>query len=195
MLPMNFSPPLIQPRAELELPNGNVVLATDTVGFIQKLPTSLIAAFRATLEEIREADLLLHVVDVTHPQSWGQAQAVLQTLVEIEAAEIPVLTVLNKIDRLPNSKQAVQALENFPGAVAISALNRDGIDILLKKVNEHLFENYSEVEITIPYNEGSLIALFHDIGQVERTEHVENGVKIIGRIPGRLLAQFRPYLK
>jgi len=179
----------------VELPNGNVVLATDTVGFIQKLPTSLIAAFRATLEEIREADLLLHVVDVTHPQSWGQAQAVLQTLVEIEAAEIPVLTVLNKIDRLADSKQAVQALENFPGAVAISALNGDGIDILLKKVNEHLFENYSEVEITIPYSEGSLIALFHDIGQVERTEHVETGVKIIGRIPGRLLAQFRPYLK
>src|SRR5512139_2067413 len=115
----------------VELPGGHLALFTDTVGFIQKLPTALVAAFRATLEEIGEADLLLHMVDVTHTNARAQADAVLQTLGEIEADHIPVLTVLNKIDRLPNPEKARQAVEGFPNAVAISALKGDGIPELL----------------------------------------------------------------
>jgi GTP-binding protein HflX len=179
----------------VELPGGNTVLMTDTVGFIQKLPTQLVAAFRATLEEIKEADLLLHVVDVTHPQTWGQAQAVLQTLTEIEADDIPVLTALNKIDTFHDPDTAVEAMADFPGAVAISALYGTGIELLLDKINEYLFENHTEISVRIPYQNGPLIALFHEVGQVERIEHTETGVEIKGRIPGRLIAQFRTYQK
>lgn len=83
---------------KIKLPNGQQALLSDTVGFIQKLPTTLIAAFRATLEEIAEADLLLHIIDVTHPNSFAQAKSVLETLNEIGAGDIPIITVLNKID-------------------------------------------------------------------------------------------------
>lgn len=179
----------------VELPGGNFVLITDTVGFIQKLPTPLVAAFRATLEEIKEADLLLHIIDITHPQTWGQARAVLETLVDIQADKIPVLTVLNKIDKLPDKNLAIQALSDFPGAVAVSALHAEGIEVLLQKINDFLFEKYIEIVVQLPYKEGALIAMFHEIGEVDRVEHSENEVEIKGKIPGRVLAQFRPFQK
>jgi len=179
----------------VELPGGNTILITDTVGFIQKLPTTLVAAFRATLEEIKEADMLLHVVDVTHPQAWGQAKAVLETLEDIEADTIPVLTALNKIDKIPDHNLVNQTLSGFPGAVAISALRAEGIETLLSKINQFLFENYAEIVVQLPYKEGGLISLFHDLGEVDRIEHNEDVVEIKGKIPGRVLAQFRPFQK
>jgi GTP-binding protein HflX len=123
------------------LPGGHIALFTDTVGFIQKLPTELVAAFRATLEEIAEADLLLHVVDSTHLNVRQQAEAVHQTLSEIEAGHIPVLIVMNKIDRLEEPTKALQALQDFPNSVAISALTGLGINELLKAVNDQLLKS------------------------------------------------------
>lgn len=178
----------------VELPSGNMILVTDTVGFIQKLPTELIAAFRATLEEIVEADLLMHVVDVTHANAKAQAEAVYQTLSEIEADHIPTLSVLNKIDLLADPENARLALANFPNSVAISALTGEGIQDLLGRVNEHLYETYSSVLVRLPYQEGGLIAAFHDQGQVERVEQTHQGVLIQGRLPGRLLARYQPFL-
>ena len=179
----------------VELPGGHLALFTDTVGFIQKLPTNLVAAFRATLEEIAEADLLLHVVDVTHPNAQEQARAVYQTLEEIEADHIPVLVALNKIDQLPNREYAQLALEDYPSAVAISALTRQGLPDLLKAVSEQLFENLEEISVWLPYDEGGLISQFHELGQVERLEHGNGGVAIQGRIPGRLIARFQAFTK
>lgn len=178
----------------VELPGGNMALCTDTVGFIQKLPTELVAAFRATLEEIAEADLLLHMVDITHPNAQAQAEAVHQTLVEIEADHIPVLTVLNKIDRLQDPEGAQRALLGYPNSVAISALSGQGIPDLLQAINESLYENYTPIMIQLPYQQGNLISLFHELGQVERIEHIRGGVKIQGRLPGRLLARYQPFL-
>jgi len=178
----------------VELPGGNMALCTDTVGFIQKLPTELVAAFRATLEEIAEADLLLHMVDITHPNAQAQAEAVHQTLVEIEADHIPVLTVLNKIDRLQDPEGAQRALQGYPNSVAISALSGQGIPDLLQAINESLYENYTPIMIQLPYQQGNLISLFHELGQVERIEHIRGGVKIQGRLPGRLLARYQPFL-
>ncbi|MBN2502707.1 MAG: GTPase HflX [Anaerolineales bacterium] len=177
----------------VELPGGHAALFTDTVGFIQKLPTQLVAAFRATLEEIADAELLLHVIDVTHPNAQAQAEAVHQTLAEIEADHIPILTVLNKIDRFGNPEMANVALENFPDAVAISALKEQGFDELLATITRKLYENYVEVSVELPYEQGALIALFHEQGQVDRVEHTRLGVEIDGRIPGRLLARYRPF--
>lgn len=176
------------------LPGGNLALFTDTVGFIQKLPTALVAAFRATLEEIAEADLLLHIIDVTHPNAHAQADAVLQTLGEIEADHIPVVTALNKIDRLPDPEIATAALDQYPSSVAISALTGEGIPRLLEAVNRHLYEDYASITVRLPYQEGSLIALFHDQGQVERIEQVHGGTVLAGRLPGRLLARYQPFV-
>ncbi len=177
----------------VELPNGHLALFTDTVGFIQKLPTTLVAAFRATLEEIAEADLLLHIVDITHLNAIAQAQAVHETLRDIGADHVPVVVALNKIDRLKSPERASQSLSNFPKAVAISALKGNGIDELLKLISEQLYENYVEITVRLPYDEGALIALFHEQGQVERVEHDRKGVLIQGRLPGRMLARFNQF--
>jgi GTP-binding protein HflX len=177
----------------VDLPGSHTALFTDTVGFIQKLPTNLVAAFRATLEEIAEADLLLHVVDITHSNAQAQAEAVLQTLAEIEADHIPVLTVLNKIDALADADRARQAVENFQNAVAISALTGQGIHDLLNKVNQQLFETYVSITVFLPFQQGALISLFHEYGQIEHIQNTHRGVKIQGTLPGRLLARFQPF--
>ncbi len=178
----------------VELPGGHLALFTDTVGFIQKLPTSLVAAFRATLEEITEADLLLHVVDITHPHAQAQAAAVLQTLGEIGADHIPVLSVLNKIDLLSDPNRAQMTLEAFPNAVAISALTGQGIPELLQAVSDKLYATYEAVAVDLPYEQGGLIALFHEMGQIESVQHHRGGVKIRGRLPGRLMARYAPFV-
>ncbi len=178
----------------VNLPDGQQILVTDTVGFIQKLPTTLVAAFRATLEEIAEADLLLHIIDITHPQAISQAEAVNKTLQEIEADDLPSLPVLNKIDRLDDYAQAEKAMETFTGAVAISALHGEGIDQLLEKVKEKLFESYQSVTVEVPYSKGDLISLFHEEGQVESITNEYEGVLIQGKLPLRLLARYKDYL-
>ena len=179
----------------VELPGGHLALFTDTVGFIQKLPTALVAAFRATLEEIAEADLLLHVVDITHPNVMAQAKAVQLTLGEIEADHVPVVTVVNKIDRLADPEKARQNLEIFSTAEAISALTGEGINDLLATISEQLYETYQSVKVFLPYQQGGLISLFHESGQVERLEHVSGGVLIKGKLPGRLVARFKPFTR
>ncbi len=177
----------------VEISGGYQALFTDTVGFIQKLPTTLVAAFRATLEEISEADLLLHVVDISHPNAMNQAESVHETLADIDANHVPVITVLNKIDRLMDPSAARNALEHFPQAVAISARTGEGIDDLLGMLRSTLFETFTPILVRLPYQQGQLISLFHELGQVERLEHGRKGVRIQGRIPGRLTAQFKPW--
>jgi GTP-binding protein HflX len=179
----------------VEFPGGQVALFTDTVGFIQKLPTTLVAAFRATLEEIAEADLLVHVVDVTHSNALAQAKAVYQTLEEINADQIPVLVALNKIDLLPDAEGARRALESFPNSVAISALTGAGVKDLLSAINEMLFENFVDISVWLPYQEGALISMFHEQGQIDMIEHQDGGMLIEGRLPGRLTSRFSAYIK
>jgi len=131
----------------VELPQGLVVLFTDTVGFIQKLPTQLVAAFRATLEEVTEADLLLHVIDITHPNVYEQVAAVHDTLVEIGATEKPVLNALNKIDRFRDPQALADLLAEFPDSIPISALRGDGLDALLARVEEVLQVRMVSVDV------------------------------------------------
>jgi GTP-binding protein HflX len=163
------------------------------VGFIQKLPTTLVAAFHATLEEISEADLLIHVVDISHPNAINQSEAVQETLEEIEAGHIPVLTALNKIDRLSDPAAARRTVEQFPQSVAISAHTGEGLEDLLERVSTMLYETFTPITVRLPYQQGQLISLFHEFGQVERLEHGRKGVLMQGRIPGRLMAQFQSW--
>ena len=178
-----------------ELPGNRLALFTDTVGFIQKLPTQLVAAFRATLEEITEADLLLHVVDVTHPHALAQVRAVEKTLRELNVDGLPCVTALNKIDRLPESMSLSQVLPApSETAIPISALTHRGLDELLQRVEEMLYEQMVPMQVILPYREGSLLAIFHQHGSVERIQHMSDGVHITGRLPGRLVTTFRPYV-
>ncbi|MFH2103198.1 MAG: GTPase HflX [Chloroflexota bacterium] len=174
----------------VELPGGYIALFTDTVGFIQKLPTTLFAAFRATLEEIADAELILHVVDLSHPNALNQVEAVHITLKEIGASHIPVITALNKVDRLPDPQAASHAVEQFPQAIAISAMTGHGIPELLDTIRLNLFERFIPIFVRIPYKEARLIALFHEHGQLDRIVHRRKDVEIQGKVPGRLAAQF-----
>jgi GTP-binding protein HflX len=178
----------------VELPGGYQALMTDTVGFIQKLPTTLVEAFHATLEEIVEADLLLHVVDISHPNALNQFQSVQDTLDQLGAHHIPVVTALNKVDQL-RDPEAAKASANAisPKAVTISALKGPGIPDLLRVIQEELYETYMPILVKLPYQQGALISLFHEAGQVERIEHERGGVLMQGRIPGRLVAQFNDW--
>ena len=176
----------------VELPGGYQALITDTVGFIQKLPTTLIESFHATLEEIVEADLLLHVVDISHPNALNQFESVQQTLDELGAQHIPVVTALNKMDKLRDPESAKEAVSRFSKkAVTISGLKGSGISDLLRLIQEALYETYAPILVRLPYQQGALISLFHEAGQIERIEHGRGGVLMQGRIPGRLLAQFK----
>jgi len=177
----------------VELPGGYQALFTDTVGFIQKLPTTLVESFHATLEEIVEADLLLHVVDISHPNALNQFESVQQTLEELGAQHIPVVTALNKVDRLRDPEAAQDAASRFSKAITISALDGSGIKDLLKIVQEELYETYASILVRLPYQQGALISLFHEAGRIERVEHGRGGVLMQGRIPGRLLAQFNSW--
>lgn len=178
----------------VELPSGEQILVTDTVGFIQKLPTQLVAAFRATLEEISESELLIHVVDINHPNALAQWRSVNQTLKDIQADHIPVITALNKIDLLPDPVNAQEISQFFNNAIAISAQKGLGIKGLLSGLEENLFRNFLPIDVTLPYTEGYLLSQLHDLGIVERIEHLREGTRIKARIPGRLVASFKEYL-
>ncbi|MGB2895724.1 MAG: GTPase HflX [Anaerolineales bacterium] len=173
---------------------GHPLLFTDTVGFIQKLPTALIAAFRATLEEINEADLLLHVVDITHANAASQAEAVQITLEEIQISGIPMITALNKIDRLPDDELVFEQVDSFERAVPISALTGEGVDTLLAVIEREMFEDSLAVTVELPYKEGRLISMFHDYGEVANISYNREFVGISGKLPQRLEREFRPYL-
>ena len=177
----------------LSLPSGNVVLLTDTVGFIQKLPTNLIAAFRATLEEISEADLLLHVIDIDHTNTIAQWNSVMKTLIDISAGNIPVLTVLNKIDKSEKHEEIKKRYPEYADGILISALKTIGIDHLLSEIDQILFEKYTKITAKIPYKNGKLISLFHQFGKIEKIEHGVGSVLISGSIPGRMIADFERF--
>ncbi len=177
----------------VRLPGGKTVLLTDTVGFIQKLPTSLIAAFRATLEEISEADLLLHLVDISHPNAREHVHAVHQTLQTLGLQGIPVITAINKIDKIPHD-HAESLLKGYPNTAMLSALTGEGIPSLLQTIERVLYSTMDFVRVKLPFNAGRLLNVFYEEGAIESLVHRSDGILISGRIPASWLSEFRPYL-
>ena len=175
------------------LPGNQEALFTDTVGFIQKLPTRLIAAFHATLEEVTDADLLLEVVDVSHENAIEQSETVNDVLRDLNASDKPRVTALNKMDLLDEPEELDTTL--YPNAVPISALHHTGLDALLEKVAQVLAASMEMVQVLIPYPKGELVELFHRRGHVDAEEHRPEGTFIAGRIPHLLQGYYRPYLK
>lgn len=175
------------------MPGGRELLFTDTVGFIQKLPTQIVAAFRATLEEIAEADLLLHVVDATHPQAAAQFEAVEDTLAELEVDHLPSVVALNKIDLLSDGVNPASGLVVTGPSVAVSAVTGQGMDDLLIAVEAAMVRYLEPVAILLPYQRGDLLSMFYERGQVDAETHVPEGVRMYGRLPSRLLPYFEQY--
>jgi GTP-binding protein HflX len=175
----------------LLLPGNQEVLLTDTVGFIQKLPTRLIAAFRATLEEVTDADLLLEVVDISHENAIEQSETVNDILQELGVNEKPRVTALNKSDLLDDAAEIDTSL--YANAVTVSALRESGLDTLRGKIAQALADRMEKVEVTIPYTKGELVELFHRRGHVEQEEHQPQGTYLAGRIPRTLRGYYAQY--
>jgi GTP-binding protein HflX len=178
----------------IKLPGGREVLATDTVGFIQKLPTTLVAAFRATLEEIAEADLILHVVDITHINVEQQAATVLQVLAELNATEQPIITAVNKIDALPDRSFSEPGEPEADNAVAISALTGEGLPELLARIEETLDADLVSLDLLVPYQRGDLLGLIHQRGVISRETHELTGTRLSARVSRELAHRLEPYL-
>jgi GTP-binding protein HflX len=170
----------------VKLPAGSELLVTDTVGFIQKLPTTLVAAFRATLEEIVDADLLLHIVDANHVNARAHISAVHSTLEEIGGAEIPMILVLNKMDAVHYQTELQQLLDE---AISISALTGEGTDQLLLVIEDALLKSMVKMDVTVPYSDGQLIHLIHEHGVVDHVVHEDSVVRIVGRVPRHLVSK------
>ena len=172
------------------LPSHRRILLSDTVGFIRRLPTTLVKAFRATLEEVTDATMILHVVDVSAPQAAEHAEHVLQVLREIGAGQVSQLLVLNKMDRVsPEELHAgrdVAARANAP-SVAVSALTGEGIDRLLEKVDEILpFDPLSRVQFSFPIGEGASISLVHQLGRVIDVRYTDRCCEMEAEVPESL---------
>nr|MBA3826978.1 GTPase HflX [Ktedonobacterales bacterium] len=175
----------------LILPSKQEVLLTDTVGFIQKLPTTLVAAFRATLEEVREADILLEVVDINHENAVEQSETVQQVLGELGAGDKPRLTALNKVDLLDDPAEADRTL--FPNAVPISALRHEGFNELMDVLGRVVAATMERVRVKIPFERGDLVELFHRRGRVREEAHLASGTYLEGFLPPQLHDIFAPY--
>ena len=180
----------------LPLPSGREILLTDTVGFIQKLPTDLVAAFRATLEEVTEADVIIQVLDLSSPAALEQAETVEQVLADLEAADKPKVIALNKVDLLgpATRRRAIAALsERYPGAVAISATKRTGLDELLGALDQATRGDAVPLEMLVPYGREGVLAELRKIGGVERTEYVQDGTRAWGWAPRHAARRFEEF--
>jgi len=169
----------------VRLEGGQEILLTDTVGFVQRLPTTLVAAFRATLEEVAEADLLVHVVDASSPSIHVQIEAVEQVLEGIGAGGRPTVLALNKIDVLPcDVTFQLEGMAATLPLARVSALQGDGIDDLLHCISENLLLQFTALDVLIPYDRGELVALFHKYGTIENESYEESGTRLRGYMPG-----------
>ncbi len=178
----------------LRLPTNQNVLLTDTVGFIKKLPHGLVEAFKATLEEVVQADLLLHVVDVSHPQAAEQIVAVDAVLAEIGAAEKPVLMVFNKMDQISGAGGLNRLREAYPHSVAISARTGEGMGPLLAELGTRLRPIREFLDLRVPQEKAAVIARIHAVGQVVTRRYSGRNARFKVRIPPHLHAEFAPFV-
>ncbi|MDM8108778.1 GTPase HflX [Phascolarctobacterium faecium] len=179
---------------QLTLPNKQEIIITDTVGFIQRLPHQLIAAFRSTLEVVTEADLLVHVIDVSHELYKEQAAAVHEVLKEIGAETKPVITVYNKIDKLPPDSKLADRLALEEDTVCISAAKKLNLETLQEMIESHLKSKAVEVTLCIPYAETAKAAQLHETANVLEQEYTENGAVMKVILPVEDLEAYNEYI-
>lgn len=171
----------------IELPDGRSLLLVDTVGLIRRLPHHLVEAFKSTLEEAACADIIIHVCDVSDPEAAEKADVTLKTLAELGAAEIPVVTVLNKCDKIS---------ENIPAddkTAKISALRNEGIDELLEKIAKNLPQTSRRMKLLLPYDKAGYTAQIRENGKVFAEEYTENGISVDALVDVMLIRQMSEY--
>jgi len=167
----------------LQLPNGERIVVSDTVGFLQNLPHHLIEAFRATLEEVLEADLLIHVLDVKHPQVYEHNKAVFEVLKALKVGQKSIVTALNKIDLLDDKMWLSRLREDFINPVPVSAKLKLNLDILLKEIEKNFASRMTDLEILIPHQRMDLVDLFHREGKVKHIQYLQKGIRIKLSLP------------
>jgi GTPase len=183
----------LDPAARLVNGGGRApFLLTDTVGFIRKLPTQVVAAFKATLEELGEADLLLHVVDTSHPRAQDQMAAVHQVLGELDLEAKPILTALNKVDRLTDGDGLLRQLA-AEGGIPVSARQGVGIERLLAGIDDGLRATRLHCRLKVPYDRAGVVSVIYARGQVLRREDVADGIRLDAQIPRALAGVVEPY--
>lgn len=175
------------------LPDGWGVLLSDTVGFIRNLPHSLVAAFRATLEEVTEADFLIHVVDVSHPQFELQREAVMQVLAELGAHDKPIITAYNKADLVKDAYPLRQLVAETPNSVYISALKAEGISELMNHILATLRSLLRPLKVRLPYTQSSLLAQCYELGRVRSAEYTPDGIMVEAEVTHDLAELLKPY--
>jgi len=177
----------------LRLPGGETVLVSDTVGFVRKLPHQLVEAFRSTLEEVADVDLLVHVVDASADDAESQIVAVHAVLGEIITEELPEMVVANKLD-LAHEDQLASLRARHPEAVAVSAATGEGIDGLLSVLSDRLRALDRIVELVVPYERGDVLAALHREGEVLVEVHVESGMRVQARLADATLSRYREFV-
>jgi GTPase len=178
------------------LPGGQEILLSDTVGFIAKLPTGLVAAFRATLEELEAADLLLHALDISSPRAAERSGVVHSVLDELHVGDRPMLTVMNKADLVASSAEQLEHTlpeARMADSVVVSAAHGWNIDELLERIEAMLERGFLRMRVRIPYDQAQLVDLFHRKGTIASERHTDKGTLITGSLPARYAAPFQPY--
>ena len=171
-------------------PDGREFTFADTVGFVRHLPTQLVEAFRSTLEEVGDSDLLLHVVDASHPDPEGQVTAVRTVLGEIEGFDVPEIGVLNKAD-LAAPETIARLRSQVEVSAVVSARTGEGIDELRELIAERLPRPAVEVDVVVPYSRGDLVSRAHTTGEVLAEEHLMEGTRVHALVDETLAAEMR----
>lgn len=178
---------------KFELPEGREVTVTDTVGFIQKLPTTLVEAFKSTLDEITGADLILHVIDASSPEFEGQIEAVCEVLDQIGAQSIPTIATFNKCDLL-DSETLTGLKRRYPSARFVSARSGEGIEELVGAIAQAASSADTKLDVLIPYQRGDLVSLAHERCHIISESHEETGTRLQLLVAPAFVSTFSPYL-
>lgn len=179
---------------QLDLPDKQQAILTDTVGFIQRLPHQLVAAFQSTLEEVVESDVLLHVIDVSHELYKEQSNAVYKVLEQIGAKDKTIITVYNKIDKLPEDSALPERLAREENSICISAKGRKNLDRLLALIAENLKLQSIEADFMIPYSDTAIVSKLHEAGTVLEQEYLAEGTRLKVRLDAAQLGEYEKYM-
>ena len=172
----------------LVLPNGERIVISDTVGFLHNLPHHLIEAFKATLEEVMEADILIHILDVSHPRVYEHSQAVFEVLKELQADKKPMITALNKIDLLDDKTWLERLKKDFINPIPISAKLEQNLDLLLEELQKNFASKMTYLELMIPHYRMDLVDLFYRQGKIVKIRYCQKGIEVKLNLP-KVLSQ------
>lgn len=178
----------------LQLPNGEQIMVSDTVGFLHNLPHHLIEAFKATLEEVMEADLLVHVIDASSPKLYEYNKAVFEVLKELGVNQKPIITALNKTDLIPDKEQLERIKSDFHNPVLISAKSKHNLNDLLRNIQEYFLDRMVELEVMLPHSRMDLVNLFYREGKVENIKYLQQGIKakiLLPKVLSNKLLQYK----